>query len=92
MHLQIHNINSLIMSAYFQTEQSEMIISFRIKENELVREQEKMEEKKDGENMQRLHVQHQWERRMEKERQAEQKRDLMQAHMVEFWQARVSCR
>lgn len=54
-----------------------------------MREQEKMEEKKDGENMQRLLVQHQWEQRMEKERQAEQKRDLMQAHMVEFLQRRV---
>ncbi|XP_075896319.1 cilia- and flagella- associated protein 210 [Nelusetta ayraudi] len=53
----------------------------KFKENELVREQEKMEEKKDGENMQRLLAQHQWEQRMEKERQAEQKRDLMQAHM-----------
>lgn len=69
-----------------------MIVFFRIRENELVREQEKMEEKKDGENMQRLHVQHQWEQRMEKERQAEQKRDLMQAHMVEFLQRRFPIR
>lgn len=66
-----------------------MIFFFRFKENELVRGQEKMEEKKEGENMQRLLAQHQWEQRMENERQAEQKRDLMQAHMVEFLQHRV---
>lgn len=55
-----------------------------------MREQEKMEEKKDGENMQRLQEQYQWEQRMEKERQAEQKRDLMQAHLVGFLQHRLS--
>lgn len=58
----------------------------RIKENELAREQEKMEEKKDREEMRRLLVQHQWEQRMEKARQAELKRDLMQAHLVQFLQ------
>lgn len=47
-----------------------------------------MEGKKESENMQRLLVQHQWEQRMEKERQAELKRDLMQAHTVEFSEQR----
>lgn len=59
---------------------------YRIKEKELMREREKMEEKKDGENMQHLQEQYQWEQRMEKERQAEQKRGLMQAHLVGFLQ------
>lgn len=55
---------------------------FRIKENELLREQQKIENKKDGEKIQRVKELYQWEERMEKERQAKQKRDLMQAHLV----------
>lgn len=55
-----------------------------------MREREKMEEKKDGENMQRLQEQYQWEQRIEKERQAEQKRDLMQAYLVGSLQHRLS--
>uniref|UniRef100_A0A3Q3BA44 Cilia and flagella associated protein 210 n=1 Tax=Kryptolebias marmoratus TaxID=37003 RepID=A0A3Q3BA44_KRYMA len=52
-----------------------------MKENELAREQQKLEDKKDGEEIQRLQELHQWERKMESERQANQKRDLMQAHL-----------
>lgn len=48
----------------------------------LVREQEAMENKKDGEEIQRLKEQYQWEQRMEEEKQARQKKDLMQAHLV----------
>lgn len=55
---------------------------FRIKENELLRERQKIENKKDGEKVQRVKELYQWEERMEKERQAKQKRDLMQAHLV----------
>ncbi|XP_017280047.1 coiled-coil domain-containing protein 173 [Kryptolebias marmoratus] len=53
----------------------------QMKENELAREQQKLEDKKDGEEIQRLQELHQWERKMESERQANQKRDLMQAHL-----------
>lgn len=55
---------------------------FRIKENELLRERQKIENKKDGEKIQRVKELYQWEERMEKERQAKQKRDFMQAHLV----------
>ncbi|TMS06208.1 Coiled-coil domain-containing protein 173 [Larimichthys crocea] len=56
-------------------------LKHRIKENLLVREQEAMENKKDGEEIQRLKEQYQWEQRMEEEKQARQKKDLMQAHL-----------
>ncbi|CAI5656109.1 coiled-coil domain-containing protein 173 isoform X2 [Oreochromis aureus] len=52
----------------------------QIKENELLRERQKLESKKDGDEIQRLQALHQLERRMEAERQANQKRSLMQAH------------
>ncbi|XP_014264491.1 cilia- and flagella- associated protein 210 isoform X1 [Maylandia zebra] len=51
----------------------------QIKENELLRERQKLESKKDGDEIQRLQALHQLERRMEAERQANQKRSLMQA-------------
>uniref|UniRef100_A0A3B4FEP6 Coiled-coil domain containing 173 n=1 Tax=Pundamilia nyererei TaxID=303518 RepID=A0A3B4FEP6_9CICH len=50
----------------------------QIKENELLRERQKLESKKDGDEIQRLQALHQLERRMEAERQANQKRSLMQ--------------
>ncbi|XP_030614221.1 coiled-coil domain-containing protein 173 [Archocentrus centrarchus] len=53
----------------------------QIKENELLREQQKLENQKDGEEIQRLQALHQLEQRTEAERQANQKRDLMQAHL-----------
>ncbi|TKS67235.1 Coiled-coil domain-containing protein 173 [Collichthys lucidus] len=59
-------------------------LKHRIKENLLVREQEAMENKKDGEEIQRLKEQYQWEQRMEEEKQARQKKDLMQAHLEQL--------
>ncbi|KAK2906101.1 hypothetical protein Q8A73_010044 [Channa argus] len=53
----------------------------QIMENELAREREKNETKKDAEEIQCLQGLYQWEQRMETERQAEMKRNLMQAHM-----------
>ncbi|KAM9347659.1 cilia- and flagella- associated protein 210 [Symphorus nematophorus] len=53
----------------------------QIKVNELVREQQEIEKKKDGEESERLKELYQWEQRMEQERQAKQKRNLMQAHL-----------
>ncbi|KAK2839774.1 hypothetical protein Q5P01_013514 [Channa striata] len=53
----------------------------QITENELAREREKTETKKDAEEIQRLQELYQWEQRMETERQAEKKRNLMQAHL-----------
>ncbi|XP_073329634.1 cilia- and flagella- associated protein 210 [Pagrus major] len=52
----------------------------QIKENEKVREQLKVEDKNDGEEAQRLQELYQWEQRVKKERQAKEKRNLMQAH------------
>ncbi|XP_063355556.1 cilia- and flagella- associated protein 210 [Pelmatolapia mariae] len=52
----------------------------QIKENELLRERQKLESKKDGDEIQRLQALHQLERRMESEREANQKISLMQAH------------
>lgn len=49
-----------------------------------MREQQKAEVKKDGEEIQRLQELCLWEQRMEEDRQAEQKRNLMQAHLVWF--------
>ncbi|XP_031153852.1 coiled-coil domain-containing protein 173 isoform X2 [Sander lucioperca] len=53
----------------------------QVKENELLREREKIENKKDGEETQRLQELYQWEQRMEEEREAKLKRDLMHAHL-----------
>ncbi|XP_070771204.1 cilia- and flagella- associated protein 210 [Enoplosus armatus] len=57
-------------------------LKHHIKENELVREREKIENKKDGEETQHLQELYQWGQRMEEERQAKQKRNLMQAHLA----------
>ncbi|XP_043987391.1 coiled-coil domain-containing protein 173 isoform X3 [Gambusia affinis] len=53
----------------------------QIKANEFAREQQKLEIKKDGEEIQQLQERYQWEQRMESERQANQKRNLMNAHL-----------
>nr|XP_046259523.1 coiled-coil domain-containing protein 173 [Scatophagus argus] len=53
----------------------------QIKENEMIREQLEQENKKHGEEIQRLHELYQWEQRMEEERQSKQKRDLMRSHL-----------
>uniref|UniRef100_UPI0037E85460 cilia- and flagella- associated protein 210 n=1 Tax=Semicossyphus pulcher TaxID=241346 RepID=UPI0037E85460 len=53
----------------------------KIKEKELVREQQKIEIKKEEEATQQLLELYQWEQRMEEEREAKQKRDLLQAHL-----------
>ncbi|XP_078117974.1 cilia- and flagella- associated protein 210 [Sander vitreus] len=53
----------------------------QVKENELLRERQKIENKKDGEETQRLQELYQWEQRMEEEREAKLKRDLMHAHL-----------
>ncbi|XP_051259642.1 cilia- and flagella- associated protein 210 [Dicentrarchus labrax] len=53
----------------------------QIKEHETARERQVIENKKDGEETQHLKELYQWEQRMEEERQAKQKRDLMQAHL-----------
>ncbi|XP_054471948.1 cilia- and flagella- associated protein 210 [Anoplopoma fimbria] len=53
----------------------------QVRETELVKERQKIENKKDGEETQRLKELHQWEQRMEEERQAKLKRELMHAHM-----------
>ncbi|XP_074515454.1 cilia- and flagella- associated protein 210 [Sebastes fasciatus] len=53
----------------------------QVKEIELVREIQKMENMKDGEEIQRLKELNQWEQRMEEERQAKLKKNLMQAHL-----------
>lgn len=55
---------------------------YRIKENEMARERQKLENKRDGEEIQRLKELYQWEKRKEKESREKQKRDLMQAHLV----------
>ncbi|XP_045909561.1 coiled-coil domain-containing protein 173 [Micropterus dolomieu] len=56
-------------------------LKHQIMGNEQVRERQKIENKKDGEETQRLQELFQWEQRMEEERQAQQKRNLMQAHL-----------
>ncbi|XP_035532491.1 coiled-coil domain-containing protein 173 [Morone saxatilis] len=53
----------------------------QIKEHETVRERQVIENKKDGEETQHLKELYQWEQRMEEERQAKEKRNLMQAHL-----------
>lgn len=59
-----------------------LISFFRIGENKLLKEQQKVESKREGEEMQQLTELHQWEQRMERERQVKQKSELMQAHVV----------
>ncbi|KAM4731502.1 LOW QUALITY PROTEIN: cilia- and flagella- associated protein 210 [Anableps anableps] len=54
----------------------------QIKANEFAREQRKLEIKKDAEEIQHLQERYQWEQRMESERQANQRRSLMHAHLV----------
>ena len=54
----------------------------RMRNVELAREKEKLEDEKEGEEIQRLRELHLWEQSAEKQRQAEQKRNTMQAHMV----------
>ncbi|XP_018540275.1 cilia- and flagella- associated protein 210 isoform X1 [Lates calcarifer] len=61
----------------------------QIKEIELLRERQKAENKKDGEEIQRLRELFQWEQRMEEERQTEQKKSLLQAHLVGSQQHRL---
>ncbi|XP_054887608.1 cilia- and flagella- associated protein 210 isoform X2 [Poeciliopsis prolifica] len=53
----------------------------QIKANEFAREQQKLEIKRDAEEIQQLQERHQREQRMESERQANQKRSLMNAHL-----------
>lgn len=55
---------------------------FRIKEKELAREQQKLEKKKDGEEILRLQELHLSEQKEVSERRGEQKRLLVQAHQV----------
>lgn len=59
-----------------------MISFFRIGENKLLKEQQKVESKREGEEIQQLTELYQWEQRMERETQVKQKKDLMQAHVV----------
>ncbi|KAI3356228.1 hypothetical protein L3Q82_017472, partial [Scortum barcoo] len=59
----------------------EEALKTQMRKNELAREREKIENRKDGEESQRLHELYHWEQRMEEERQAKQKKDLMQAHL-----------
>ncbi|XP_070694759.1 cilia- and flagella- associated protein 210 [Pempheris klunzingeri] len=56
----------------------------QIKDNEFVKERQKMENKKDGEEIQHLQVLYQQEQRMEEERRAEQKKNLMHAHLEQL--------
>ncbi|XP_035507205.2 protein CFAP210 [Scophthalmus maximus] len=53
----------------------------QIKENELTKEQQKTENKKVEEEILRLGELYQWEQRKEGKRRAEQRRNLMQAHL-----------
>lgn len=72
---------TLFSSTHFQS--LKLLISFfRIGENKLLKEQQKVESKREGEEIQQLTELYQWEQRMERERQVKQKKDLMQAHVV----------
>ncbi|KAM6986716.1 cilia- and flagella- associated protein 210 [Aplochiton taeniatus] len=51
------------------------------KVHELAREREKLEDKMEGEEIQRLKELHQWEQSMEKQRKADEKRNIMKAHL-----------
>ncbi|KAM4609460.1 cilia- and flagella- associated protein 210 [Polymixia lowei] len=53
----------------------------QMKENELARERDKLEDKKEGEEAQRLRELYIWEQSMEKHKEVEQKRNIMQAHL-----------
>ncbi|XP_029967084.1 coiled-coil domain-containing protein 173 [Salarias fasciatus] len=56
-------------------------LKHRIRENEAAKEREKLESKKEGEEIQRLQELYQWEHRMESEKQETEKRNLMRAHL-----------
>lgn len=58
------------------------ISSFRIREDKLLRERLKAENKREGEEIQQLTELYRWEQMMERESQVKKKKDLMQAHMV----------
>lgn len=60
----------------------DFFFKFRIKENEQERQRQKTETEKDREEIQRLQQLYQWEQIREEDRQAEQKRNLMQTHLV----------
>lgn len=62
----------------------------RVEESERVRERQKSENQKDGEETQRLQQLHQLEQRMEEERQAEMKRYMVHAHTVGPQQSRLT--
>ncbi|KAM9342264.1 cilia- and flagella- associated protein 210 [Pholidichthys leucotaenia] len=53
----------------------------QIKENELVKMQQKLENKKEEQEVQHLQELYQWEQRMKSEREAHQKKNLMQAQL-----------
>ncbi|XP_029703249.1 coiled-coil domain-containing protein 173 [Takifugu rubripes] len=53
----------------------------QVGENKVLKEQQKVESKREGEEIQQLTELYQWEQRMERERQVKQKKDLMQAHV-----------
>lgn len=56
--------------------------SFRIRENKLLREKKKDDNKREGEEIQQLTQLYQREQRTERESQVKQKKALMQAHLV----------
>ncbi|XP_023142157.2 cilia- and flagella- associated protein 210 isoform X2 [Amphiprion ocellaris] len=64
-----------------QRQAAEEDLKNQMKENEKVREQLKLEDKKDGEEIQRLLEQYQLEQRMESGRQANERKNLMLAQM-----------
>lgn len=59
-----------------------LISFFRIGENKQLKEQQKVESKREGEEIQQLTELYQWEQWLERERQVKQKKELMQAHVV----------
>ncbi|CAL8321699.1 unnamed protein product [Merluccius merluccius] len=56
-------------------------LKIQMRNVELARAKEKLEDEKEGEEIQRLRELHLWEQSVEKQRQEEQKRNTMQAHM-----------
>ena len=54
----------------------------RMRNVELARAQEKLENVKEGEEIQRLRELHLWEQSVARQRQVEQKKSTMQAHLV----------
>lgn len=59
-----------------------LVSFFRIRENKMLREQKKKENKREGEEIQKLTQLYQWEQRMERDSQVKKKKELMQAHLV----------